>query len=576
MSASPLTRRGFLRHSCGIAGLLAGLPSCPVSAAEPAPLLVNHVGFPPASGKFCLMAGTRPTPFSVVEKGSGRVAHAGEMKPFSGDLGAFVLGDFSRLEQPGSFELRVPGSSSKPFVIDADVYTPAVRACVEYFSKQRCGASRTGFNAPCHLDDGVRSDDRRRKDVTGGWHDACDLRKWVSATIYGMIGLTRALDALGTGRLDRDRVIDELRWGNQYFHKMQEPDGYLMDYCGGDDGNHFTDNRPGTPDDRLVHVGPCELPAQFQFIATQAAMVRHTREEDPAYARLCAESANRCLEWCVHKRLPRAATSLGAALIACAELHRTTPEDRLEALAAEYAGHLLELQVDDHKDRGAPIGGFFLTAPDRPHPLRETSHGNLPMLGLCEVLDRFPRHPDAPRWRRALESHVGYVLGMCDRSAFGTVPFGLYAERDPGGNRRVGAYWYRWFMKVRGETNADEWWVGVNGHLASHGVGLVKASRVLGDGPLRVRAQRQLDWILGANPFDASTVTGVGRNQPPLFVTGEFRPATPPIPGGVMNGLGGTALDEPALEPGSYHTCEYWTPMVAYTMWLMAELQIGR
>jgi hypothetical protein len=39
-----------------------------------------------------------------------------------------------------------------------------------------------------------------------------------------------------------------------------------------------------------------------------------------------------------------------------------------------------------------------------------------------------------------------------------------------------------------------------------------------------------------------------------------------------MNGIGGSDSDEAALLPGSYHTCEYWTPMVAYTMWLLAEL----
>ena len=43
----------------------------------------------------------------------------------------------------------------------------------------------------------------------------------------------------------------------------------------------------------------------------------------------------------------------------------------------------------------------------------------------------------------------------------------------------------------------------------------------------------------------------------------------------VMNGLGGTADDQPALYDGSYHTAEYWTPMVAFTMWLLALLQKG-
>jgi hypothetical protein len=28
----------------------------------------------------------------------------------------------------------------------------------------------------------------------------------------------------------------------------------------------------------------------------------------------------------------------------------------------------------------------------------------------------------------------------------------------------------------------------------------------------------------------------------------------------------------PGLKPGSWQTCEYWTPMICYTMWLMSEL----
>jgi hypothetical protein len=40
-----------------------------------------------------------------------------------------------------------------------------------------------------------------------------------------------------------------------------------------------------------------------------------------------------------------------------------------------------------------------------------------------------------------------------------------------------------------------------------------------------------------------------------------------------MNGLGGTTADQPFVGDGVYHVSEYWTPMVAYTVWLMAELQ---
>ncbi len=68
-------------------------------------------------------------------------------------------------------------------------------------------------------------------------------------------------------------------------------------------------------------------------------------------------------------------------------------------------------------------------------------------------------------------------------------------------------------------------------------------------------------------------MVGVGTNQPAQFRSREFNPTTPLIPGAVMNGIGGTPEDQPALNPGSWQTCEYWTPMIGYTTWLMAELQ---
>lgn len=62
-------------------------------------------------------------------------------------------------------------------------------------------------------------------------------------------------------------------------------------------------------------------------------------------------------------------------------------------------------------------------------------------------------------------------------------------------------------------------------------------------------------------------------NHPKQFINGnEFRLATPRIPGAVMNGIGRTIDDMPDLYDGTYNTAEYWTPMVAFTLWLMSEL----
>ena len=40
-----------------------------------------------------------------------------------------------------------------------------------------------------------------------------------------------------------------------------------------------------------------------------------------------------------------------------------------------------------------------------------------------------------------------------------------------------------------------------------------------------------------------------------------------------MNGIGGNGQDMPLLAPGSWQTCEYWTPHIARLMTFVAELK---
>jgi len=131
------------------------------------------------------------------------------------------------------------------------------------------------------LDDARRRDNGVHVDLSGGgWHDAGDLRKWMSATMLNGIGLLWLIRNLGSGwDLAGSGLValhEEVRWGNRYFLKMQDQDGLVFaDVAGGVDGdnsdNHWTDNRVGTPDDRYLNVSK---PADVQaiFVALQAMM----------------------------------------------------------------------------------------------------------------------------------------------------------------------------------------------------------------------------------------------------------------------------------------------------------------
>ncbi len=93
---------------------------------------------------------------------------------------------------------------------------------------------------------------------------------------------------------------------------------------------------------------------------------------------------------------------------------------------------------------------------------------------------------------------------------------------------------------------------------------------------MKAVAQKQLDWILGSNPLNSSTMVGAGYNHPLHFAGSSFLPTVPVLPGAVLNGLGGDHEDMPVIGKGDWQISEYWTPMVAYTLWLMAELSVAK
>ncbi len=536
-------------------------------------ILVNHLGFTTKTAKFCMLKRDADVDFEIVNMADGKQAYAGTMKTVTGDFGTYAVGAFSPLQTPGSYKVLAAGKESTVFAINDDVYKEAARAHVNYFTKQRCGNTTLGWRGePCHLDDGRRLDNGKHHDVSGGWHDAHDVRKWTRPTIYGMIGLYRLSEVLQPA-WDTGLIVDEMRWGNQYFLKMQEPDGYMMNYIAGNDGNYWSDNIIGNEDDRPIHTEPAPVYTQFCFITAQAGMFRQVNAHSKEYAETCESAARMCLQWV--KERPVSSEDLSSGIIAAIAMYQTFHEPEMVDLATQYAKELIALQVTRPIDTELPIRGFFKQQADSMDPFKHIYRGDLPLIGLCELIESFPEHADVDNWKTALRMYCyDYLVPMSKLSAFGIVPYGLYHGSDPGGNRRLGNSDYYYRYSYRNPASKRRWHVGINALVASSGVGLVKAHRIFQDPLLLEVAQRQIDWIYGVNLFNASTVTGFGNNVPDGHHVGNMQPPkTPDIMGGVMNGIAGHFEDDSLyIEEVKYTVAEYWTPMVAFTMWLEAEL----
>ncbi len=85
----------------------------------------------------------------------------------------------------GRYKIRVGQDESTPFVIDERVYSWVRDAALKFFGVNRCGDSESWFHPACHTKDAV----------TGGWHDCGDhLKEGITQSYaHAMLGLSAAV-----------------------------------------------------------------------------------------------------------------------------------------------------------------------------------------------------------------------------------------------------------------------------------------------------------------------------------------------------------------------------------------------
>jgi hypothetical protein len=358
---------------------------------------------------------------------------------------------------------------------------------------------------------------------------------------------------------------------------MQEPDGYLMDQVGGDvyehgDNNRFTDNVPGTPDDRWIVTTPNAPVFQYMYVISQCniSMADKRGPDNPYIA-----SAERCFKWEHNNKDITNIHELGAALTASLKLHAATGKLEYMEMAIIYLERLLQCQNTSHRPMYGfmgsinPTSGISETVFSIANLSYQLITPNFPIWSIVESISYINDPLLKERAVSAFRLYVDHFISYFDqKSTYGIVPLALYTG-NPGGGREAGNYFYRWCY-VNHEDG--EWWNGINPRIGYTGACLVRGGLLTGQSEAIRIGQQQLDFIYGCNPFNASTATGLGYNQPEFFKTSEFIPHTPKINGAVMAGIGSSEEDLPVLLPEWWQTTEYWMEAVGGTIMLLNEL----
>ncbi len=561
-------RRGFAR-------------SLPEMTPQAVPLLTgSHVGFTPSSRVRILVRREKlPNATQLTISGPSGFSRSfpipnGSPLGFDNQSTAVYPGALPE----GTYRASLGAGEPFSFEVSRTAWSRTLPILAGYAHHQRCGHNDRASHPVCHLDDARRRDTGARVDTTGGWHDAGDLRKWVDATIMNLFGLTALVRNLkfrpAAGALSLKALLDEARYGNTFFLKMQDTDGLVWADVGGgvhgdNSDNHWTDNIAGNADDRWVNVE--KRPAiQAMFVTAQAIMGQLFSSSDPAYSAICLAAAARC--WNASKRTGANVTDVAWWTMAAVEMSAATHRADCRQEMARLADQLASLQVKFPLAGPDMVRGFFPMWVGNQQPLRDSVHSALPAVALLAAAqsDAANSGANTRNWNNAARLYLDqYAVPMASRSDYGIVPFGLFLDAPSDEKYRPlsGRYSYRFFMPVKAKGG----FAGLSSHLLSHALLFASAAKHFHEPRYRDLALSHLEWVFGANPFGASLVTGIGHNQPPAF-----SPFVGLIPGGIVNGVAGNEQDQAVLNQESerdWHTNEYWSPHSGYCLWTLSILE---
>ena len=598
------SRRRFLVGSAAMAGAVA-LPPSP-SPTTKCQVLANNVGFEPTGPKQAVIASALPVPvprpFEVVDTVSGHTVlrglarYVGPVKDWLADQvptvpGYYWLADLSSLTTEGQYVLTAEGANSQPFRVEQNVLERRTLShVIHYFKDSRSSGQYDKNDRKLPLKSGGTFD------AHGGWYDAAadwgkhftqlsqlsyfntlsiPLTAWALAASYdqlakrGNTDLTALLgwiqdEALfGADYLTRVHVK-----GKSFYSSVAQPEA---DDLGADPTKRSLSTRQVDFREGGGLAIAALARASTYAVSGDYASADYLAAAEDAFAYLQANNVK-----LTNDGKENILDDFNA-LLAATELAKASKQDSYRAAADARAANLLGRLASWQSYRDY----WRADAVDRPffHP----SDAGLPVVSLLTYLDIASpavRDQVLAVVRRSLEFELS-VTGEVPN------PFG-YARQlvQDGAGKRYSGFFFPHDVTPRTD---DAWWQGENARIAS----LASAARLAAgffDAPfaarLRSYAANQINWILGANPFDVCMLEGTGRDQP-LYLeyadgvtTGSWRWLR--SAGGIVNGISGKAQDGTGIawDPGTAFTgphtdwrwLEQWLP---HATWYLYAVAIG-
>ncbi len=544
---------------------------------------MNHLGFMPNAKKRIYSYAPSSMTFTVewIHDVKFIPVYTGHFEKISGEDGEIYAGDFSSVTREGDYRIIIGEDRTRYFRIQRNLYETVIRMMLGYFRWQRCG-SPLGWAGKCHLDDGYIAETGEHVDLSGGYHQSCDLRKSPCGVSLGVLNMIRAYKLSKDCQWAEFEWLDEIEWAADYYVKTVQPSGRIYN----------TLNAPLGWEGKIFYQ--TEPPASASWTAirllAEASSVIESKKEkylesaERAYSYMTSE--HRYMGKYKHPDITPigmdqeyffadiykdSTEDISYCICASVALYKATSNDKYYNIAAEKCAALLERFIDSDSDIASAL---LRVDKDNNSTISSSSYVQISAgyEGFFEMMSCSRSSELTERISFALNKISDHYKTLCGRSIFGMYPriySNDYLDKPTGFADENGNH----PMTVRDTITTPLY--NLDDHI-SYTFGEFTSNLHLQDAVNNLKladltehtentdiAQNLIDYFLGCNKRDITFVTGVGFNQvnPPVF--GQFFPSTPPIPGAVSIGGMGDTIE------GSYHS-EYDMPAVGLAMYALA------
>jgi hypothetical protein len=499
---------------------------------SPGKFAFSHIGYRPGDPKIALVGEGGGDNFQLIDQ-EGRVVFMHDVKDIESRNGKFRQLDFSGFSKEGIYRLLCGPLESDPFPVSENIWLQPVFKAINFYFCERCGFSVPGIHTECHRDwQGFRGD--VKKIINGGWHDAGDLSQgsWRTAmTVFAMMRNMEALEERKDATGLADLIRTEMKWGLAWLLKTRFGDGFHMSFSV---MRIYTDNQVGTIDDV---VSPADNVPWENFLAAavecKAAMM--LQKSDPDMAGQAGIAATEDWQAAVDSRpkwdqadYREAAWGATSSIL----LGQMTGDKKYKERAVQFGGLLMHCQQQSFVN-GMPLAGYFYENTSRSKVIHNyhASFEEAPLIALAMLCREYPDDVNWMKWYSAAVLHSEFFLkrGSQIASPYDLLPNSVWKKEEitaikekqvredmlrqfNDGTPLCGDYVLRTFPiyhdgLFHGNTNISmsETWA------------LAEAARLRKDTAGMLLVGKQLQWVLGANPFGQSLMYGVGYNFAPHF-----------------------------------------------------------